>query len=104
MNLHGFVSTQLCTTAAGQAVGTAGKPIRVYGVHIISGGTAGVIKLHNGIATTATTYIQETCTAVSTGNTIMYSDRGVLFPNGCFYEEVVDGNVTSTLISFEKEA
>ncbi len=99
-----FVGATLATTAAGQAIGTLGRPIRVYTVHIISGGTAGIIKLHNGTSTSDTLVVQETCAVVSTGNTINYGDYGILFPAGCFYEEVVDGNVTSTLVTFEEEA
>lgn len=99
-----FVGSQLCTTAAGQAIGVAGRKTRVFAIHVISGGTAGIIKLHNGTATTDTLVVQETCGTVSTGNDFNYGDYGILFPNGCFYEEVVDANVTSTLVSFEQEA
>lgn len=100
---QGYVGSQLCTTAAGQAVGTAGKPTRVFMAHMISGATAGIIKLHNGTTTSNTIYVQETATVVSSGNTFEYGKEGILFPAGCFYEEVVDGNVTSTLITFEQE-
>ena len=100
----GQVGTQLCTTAAGQSVGPAGQPVRVFSMNILSGGTAGIVKLHNGVATTDTIYIQETCGAVSTGNDFNYGEYGILFPNGCYYEEVVDANVTSTLIAFEHES
>lgn len=100
---QGFVGSQLCTTAAGVAVGVSGKPTRVFFVHIISGGTAGEIKLHNGTTTSNTLFVQEKCATVSTGNTISYGKEGILFPAGCFYEEVVDANVTSTLIGFAQE-
>ena len=99
-----FVGSQLCTTAAGQAVGILGKPVRVFIVHILSGGTAGIIKLYNGSTTSNTLVVQQTCTAVSTGNTFDYGEYGILFPLGCFYEEVSDANVVSTLITFEQEA
>ncbi len=99
-----FVGSQLFTTAAGQAVGIAGNPTRVFAVHIISGGTAGEIKLFNDITnTTANLFVQEKCTAVSTGTTVSYGKEGFLFPNGCFYVEVVDANVTSTLVLFAQE-
>jgi hypothetical protein len=102
---QGQAGTKLCTTAAGQAVGIAGRPTRVYALDILSGGTAGEIKLYNGIAVvTANLFIQEKCTAVSTGNKFEYGQYGILFPNGCYYTEVVDANVTSTLIAFEQEA
>lgn len=100
-----FVGTQNCTIAAGQAVGASGKATRVFFVHIISGGTAGEIKLFNDIATIAANlFVQEKCSVVSTGNTISYGKEGILFPNGCFYSEVVDANVTSTLIGFAQES
>lgn len=98
-----FVGSQLCTTAAGQAVGVSGRPTRVFAAHILSGATAGIIKLYNGTSTSGTIFVQETCGTVSTGNDFNYGDYGVLFPNGCFYEEVEDADVTSTLISFEQE-
>lgn len=101
--MQGFVGSVLATTAAGQAIGPSGAKIRVYGIHLISGATAGIIKLYNGTSTSGTIYIQETADVVSTGNTINYGESGVLFPNGCFYEEVIDANVTSTLISYEVE-
>lgn len=99
-----FVGSQLCTTAAGQAVGVSGRKTRVFFAHIISGATAGIIKLYNGTSTGGTIILQQTCGTVSTGNDFDYGEYGVLFPNGCFYEEVVDANVTSTLITFEQEA
>lgn len=93
----------LATTAAGQAIGPSGAKVRVFSLHLISGGTAGIIKLYNGTSTSGTIYIQETAGTVSTGNDFSYGESGVLFPNGCFYEEVIDANVTSTLISYEVE-
>ena len=84
-------------------VGTSGKPIRITAIHILSGGTAGEVKLYNGISNGGTLYVQELCTVVSTGNRFSYGEEGILFPNGCYYEEVTDSNVTSTLITFEKE-
>jgi len=100
---QGFVGSVLATTAAGQAIGPSGAKVRVYATHLLSGGTAGIIKLYNGTSTSGTIYIQQTAATVSTGNTVTYGKYGVLFPNGCFYEEVVDANVTSTLISYEVE-
>jgi len=99
-----FVGATLANTAAGQSIGTLGRKIRVYSIHLISGGTAGIITLKNGTDTNGTVFIQETAPVVSTGNTVTYGDYGVLFPNGCFYQETVDANVTSTLITFEEEA
>jgi hypothetical protein len=89
--------------AADGVVGISGKPVRVFGLHVLSGGTAGIVKLYNGTTASGTLYVQQTCGTVSTGNLFEYGNEGFLFPNGCFYEEVVDANVTSTLISFRNE-
>lgn len=99
----GFSGATLATTAAGQAIGPSGAKIRVYSIHLISGGTAGIIKLYNGTSTSGTIYVQETATTVSTGTTVNYGEYGMLFPGGCYYEEVVDANVVSTLISYSVE-
>lgn len=101
---QGFVGTKRCTTAAGEVVGVSGKPTRIYHMNILSGAAAGEVKLHNGAAATDTVYIQELCTAVSTGNDFDYGQEGFLFPSGCFYEEVTDANVTATTITFSQEA
>jgi len=101
--MQGQAGTVLATTAAGQAIGPSGARIRVYTVHIISGATAGSIKLYNGTTTSGTLYYQQTAGAVSTGTTVDLGEYGMLFPNGCYYEEVIDANVVSTLISYEVE-
>lgn len=100
---QGFVGVQKCTTAAGQAVGTSGKPTRVYHVSILSGAAAGEIKLYNGTSTSGTLYVEQLCTVVSSSNEFDYGQEGFLFPAGCYYEEVVDANVTSTTITFSQE-
>ena len=102
---QGQGGTQLCTTAAGQVIGVAGRPTRIYSIEIISGATAGIVNLYNGIATvTANLFVKETCTAVSTGNKFEYGPYGILFPNGCWYVEAVDADVVSTTVSFTQEA
>ena len=88
--------------AADGVVGISGKPVRIYAINVLSGGTAGQIKLYNGTAATDTLYVHQVCPTVSTGNQFTYP-KGILFPAGCFYEEVVDANVTSTLVAFAQE-
>ena len=100
--MQGEVGTVLKT--ADGVVGTSGKPVRIYALHILSGGTAGEVKLKSGTSSSGTIYVQELCTVVSTGNKFVYGEHGVLFPSGCYYEEVTDANVVSTAISFEIEA
>lgn len=101
--MQGRVGAVLATTAAGQAIGPSGAKVRVYTVHLNSGATAGIIKLYNGTSTSGTLFYQQTAATVSTGTTVDLGEYGMLFPNGCFYEEVVDANVVGTLISFEVE-
>lgn len=99
--MAGYVGSQLMT--ADGVVGVSGKPIRIYAIHVLSGATAGIVKLKAGTATGGTIRIQETCPVVSTGNLFNYGEDGVLFPTGCYYEEVIDANVTSTLVSYSQE-
>jgi hypothetical protein len=104
---RGYVGTQLCATAAGVVIGVAGKPTRIYHINVLSGATAGIVKLYNvsAVADIAASklYLQETCTAVSTGNDFDYGQEGILFPNGAVITEVVDANVVSAVVTFEQE-
>lgn len=78
-----------------------GESVRVFNVHILSGGGGGaVVSLRNGTTVAGTIYITETGTA-STGKTFDYGVQGHLFPGGCFVD--VDANTTSVLISCRKE-
>lgn len=96
--MQGQGGTDILT--ADGAVGTSGAPIRVWSLHLISGGTAGVVNLRNGTLVTDT--IQATFTgAINLGVTVNFGSKGMLFPAGCFYDE--DANVTSTAITFQKE-
>lgn len=87
---------QLVTADA--AVGSAGKPVRVFSINIISGGGgAAVVSLRNGSSASDTIYVTETGT-VSTGKTINFGTQGFAFPSGCFVD--VDTNTTSVLVSY----
>lgn len=89
--------------AADGVVGSSGKPIRVFSLHIIAAGAdVPEIKLYNGTSNAGTIYIQQKGVA-SVGATYNLGEEGFLFPGGCYYEEVTDAHVTSTLIEFEKE-
>lgn len=80
-------------------IGTSGKPIRVFSVHLISGGTAGIVNLRNGTLVSDTIWAQVTGTA-STGITVNFGG-GMRFPDGLYYDE--DANVTSTIIVYTEE-
>jgi len=97
--MQGFTGSVLFT--ADGALPPSGQPVRIYNMHIISGGSAGVVSLRDGTTVADTIRITETGTA-STGRTIEFGETGVLFENGCFYDE--DANVTSTLITYATEA
>lgn len=88
---------QLMTTDG--VVGTSGNPIRVFSIHMISGGSAGDINLRNGTTASDTIYVQMVGTA-SAGATISFAG-GQRFPDGCYYEESTAP--TSALITYTEE-
>ena len=84
---------------ADAAIGNSGVPTRIFSIHIISGGTAAIVSLRDGISASATAWITETGT-ISTGKTFAYGTYGALFPDGCFVD--VDSNTTSVLVSWSQ--
>ena len=80
-------------------LGTADAPTRVFNIHIISGGTAGVVSLNSGDEVGDTAHITETGTA-STGATFDYGTKGQVFAIGVFVN--VDANVTSVKIAYSQ--
>jgi len=93
-----FGAGSVLRTSDGELI-AAGVRVRVFNMHLISGGTASVIALING-GSSGTTYIKETGTA-NTGKTFDYGTEGHLFPNGCYAD--VDANIVSVLVSCRKE-
>lgn len=83
------------------AVGTSGKPTRVFAVSFASDGTAGVLIMRNGTSTGGTAFVTENG-VVSSGKTVTYGTTGILFPAGCFLD--VDTHVITGVISFSQEA
>lgn len=69
---------------------TSGQAVAVYGINIISDGTAGDVNLRSGTAVTGDIIMTLTGTA-STG---VYIDlgAGVVFPTGCYVD--IDAHVT----------
>lgn len=92
-----YAGTQLVTADA--LIGAATKATRVFSIHIISGGTAGVVLLRNGQAVSGTTYVSKTGT-ISVGVTENFGESGYFFPAGCFCD--IDANVTSCLVSYSQ--
>jgi hypothetical protein len=96
MNAY-FAGYQVVT--ADIAVNTAGSAVVVYGVNIISDGTAGVVNLRGGDA------VGDSIVMALTGtiNKGIYIDfgAGVVFPDGCFVD--ISANVTpSCTLVYEK--
>jgi len=85
-------------SASGEIGAVAGKPVRLFAIHLVSGGTAGVVTLKNN-GSSGTAYVTETGT-VNTGKTVDYSDAGMFFPNGCYVS--FDGNVSRVLASYRQ--
>jgi len=85
---------------ADSAVGTSGKPIRLFAVNMLSGGTAGQLVLRNGTSDSASIWIREVGTA-NTGKTVEYGKHGILFPEGCFYDD--DPNFTGVTFQYSEE-
>ncbi len=75
------------------------KPIRLYCVSLISGGTASVLSLLNGVDGSGTQYVSITGT-VSTGIVVNFAG-GLRFPNGLFAD--VDSNISSATFVFDYE-
>ena len=80
-------------------IGTSGKPIRVFWIHLISGGTASVLAVHNGTSASDTQILSLTGT-ISTGATFNFAG-GARFPAGCYVN--VDTNISNVTFSYTEE-
>ena len=85
-----------------QQVAGAGKPMRIYSVHLVSGATSSVMKLHNmsGGATSATTAYAQIDGAASQGITVGFNG-GLRFPAGCYVS--VDSALSYATIIYTEE-
>ena len=83
---------------AGQAVGTSGKPVRVFTTYWKCQSTASAISLHNGTSTSGDEYWQGSGSAL-VGTTVDIG--GMLFPDGCFLEFYT--GVSLATINFREE-
>lgn len=92
--------SQAIVSATDAAVGPSGKPIRVFSLNFLSGGTAGVLILRNGTSASDTVFVTENG-VISSGKTVQYGQTGIFFPAGCFLD--VDANVAGGVISFARE-
>lgn len=92
--------SQAIVSGTDAAIGTSGKPTRVFAVNFLSGGTAGTLTLRNGTSASAPVFVTETG-VINTGKTVEYGTAGVLFPAGCFLD--VDANVTAGVVTYSQE-
>ncbi len=84
-------------TTSDTAVLSSGRPVIIYSINIVSGGSAGKVILRNGTSTSGTALLHEVGVA-SAGKTHTYPS-GIVFSSGCFLD--VDANVSQTTVSFE---
>lgn len=82
------------------AVGTSGNIIRVFSVHLVSGGTASEGTLRNGTSASDTALAQIDGTA-DAGVTLSFSG-GLKFVGGCFYD--ADANIDYVTIIYTEES
>lgn len=92
--------SQVIVSATDAVVGASGKPVRVFCVNFLSGGTAGVLILRNGTSASGTVFVTENG-VISSGKTVPYGTTGIFFPGGCFLD--VDANVAGGVISYAQE-
>ncbi len=82
-------------------IGVSGKPIRVFTAVSFSGaGGNGDLVLRNGTSDTATAYITESG-ASSHSKIFTFGEKGLLFPNGCFFDK--DTHIDAVVVEFRIE-
>lgn len=99
MYIGGSIPGTVLMTADGSVPKSGTNEVRIFTMHVISGATAGQVKLYDGNNANGTLKIHVTCPVVSSGNTFDFGAAGIVFTNGCWYQEVVGNNVVSTAIT-----
>jgi hypothetical protein len=82
------------------AIGTSGKPIRVFSVEAISGGTGTTLLLFNGTAIVAGSRYAQVDGIANKSVVINYAS-GKRFPDGCFLQ--TDANSAYVTVVFTEE-
>lgn len=80
-------------------IGVSGRPVRLYNIQVMSGGTAAVVSIYSGTSTSGTKLDQIDGTiskSVSRGY-----EGGLYFPNGLYVD--LDANTTFVTCGFENE-
>lgn len=93
------INTQRVADGTAVAIGSSGKPIRVFWVHLISSGTASSAVIKNGTTSSSTTYAQIDGIA-SQGVTLNFAG-GMRLPSGCVFD--ADANISSAVIGYTEE-
>ena len=98
MNL--LPGTQQYVGDADLAVGTSGKPIRVFSVECVSKAGAATVKLFNGTDNTAGNQYGQLDGVANQSVVVNYSG-GKRFPNGCFIDTGANNNYMSVVFTEE---
>lgn len=85
--------------AADGLVGTSGKPIRIFCIHLVSGATLSTTTFKNGTTTGGTAYIQ--ADGIANQAVTLNFAGGLLFPAGCYMD--TDANISYCLIVYTQE-
>lgn len=88
------------TVAADSVILTSGKPVRLYGSSITSGGTPGVVVYRDGTSASGTSVFSAVGTANLNSLVANIPAHGVYFPNGLFVD--MDANVTAVTVCVEQ--
>ena len=84
-NPMGIGSSGVVVKTADGNLSTAGKPVRVFSLTVVSGSTAGA-NLYNGTAISGTPRVALVGVA-NASNTVNF-EGGLLFPDGCYVDLV----------------
>jgi hypothetical protein len=99
MAQFGTPGTVVITNQTDAAIGPSGKPIRIFSISVLSGGTAAVVKLFNGTDASGVIWLQVDGT-INKAVTVDFAN-GILFPAGCFAD--VDANTVSLIVACSSE-
>jgi hypothetical protein len=82
------------------AIGGSGKPVRIFSIEVISGGTASTVLLFNGTSIVAGNQFGQIDGTASKSALVNYAG-GKLFSSGCFLQ--TDANSAFTTVVYTME-
>ena len=80
-------------------VGTSGKPIRIFNIHLVSGSTASTTTFRDGTSASGTAYFQ--ADGLSSKGANFNFAGGLRFPSGCYMD--TDANISYCVITYTEE-